>query len=200
MKNNGPRTCPAPTVHLTIRISEQALELLARLPRQFAIYPVALARLAATPQGVATGEPHDEAVGREHEVVHERQEHATVDVAERGSEAHPRVVKGTRSRRQQQADERERHAETTEDDENVRTPAVEIPRGDEHEHAADNERRLARLRVGRARAVRVRDAAARLNQVEPPPAKTGLRRKRSRPAPTSREGSRRWRGSPSRFA
>src|SRR5918992_6077225 len=55
---------------------KKSLELLALLPRAFALDPVALLRGAAAAQGVAAGEAREDAVGREDAVVHERQQHA----------------------------------------------------------------------------------------------------------------------------
>src|SRR5437868_15407282 len=59
MKTNPLRTSQGFT-------SEQPLELLARLPRRLALYPVALLPLRAPPQGLAPGEPHHEAVRCNH--------------------------------------------------------------------------------------------------------------------------------------
>src|ERR1051326_2471470 len=52
---------------------EQSLELLARLPRRLAPDPVPPLPLRPPPQRVAPGEPHDEAVGSNHKVIHQRQ-------------------------------------------------------------------------------------------------------------------------------
>src|SRR5437588_7535752 len=102
--------------------SEQTLELLACLPCSLALYPVALARLAATPQGVAPGEPHYKGVGREHDVVHQRQQHAAVDVAERGSEAHPRIMEDARRRAYEQTGDEQKRADAGEDDDDRYPP------------------------------------------------------------------------------
>src|SRR5437868_4396742 len=153
---------------------EQALELLARLARAFARYPVALPPLRASPQRVAPQEARDEAVGRERAVEHQRQKYAAVHVAERGRKPHPRVVEGARRRPDEQPRDEQERAERAEDEDHACPPAVKIPRGDQEKHGGDHERRLARLPVGHALFALGCDTALRLNQAGTPPARTSL--------------------------
>src|SRR5215211_4449390 len=62
---------PIEVANPSLDSSEQALELLARLARAFALDPVTLLRGPAPPQRVAPGQTRNEAVRRDDEVVKE---------------------------------------------------------------------------------------------------------------------------------